>query len=163
MADVELCQSCAAREEASRREGKVGFVVCEECRARLDAAAPPVPMADHPPPWRWKEPLGEDEMPVLLDRDGDVVCHFGDATQYYPSEGEPPEGMAAAVIEAAGETDAFLRNMVNLMRRLLPAAAKHYEQDWTTTTAAPFPAARATLELSEKVLARIDERAKGGV
>lgn len=44
----------------------------------------------HPWPWKWDMGARE-QMPQLLDADGEAVCDFGWSTQYYPTEGSPPD------------------------------------------------------------------------
>lgn len=46
--------------------------------------------ASHPWPWKWIPEVG-DTMPALVDANGDEIFNFGNARQYYPSEGSPPE------------------------------------------------------------------------
>jgi hypothetical protein len=56
-----------------------------------------------PGPWHWKEELRHDDMPRLLSPSG-RVCDFGNSTQYYPSEGEPPSDEDAAHISTCDPT-----------------------------------------------------------
>jgi hypothetical protein len=42
-----------------------------------------------PGPWQWIHGAG-DTMPKIVGANGEKVCDFGDATQYYPTEGDPP-------------------------------------------------------------------------
>ena len=60
-------------------------------------------MSKHTPgPWRWDDGDCEDDMPRLMAPSG-KVCHFGNAMQYYPTEGKPPSNSDARLIAAAPE------------------------------------------------------------
>lgn len=52
-----------------------------------------------PHPWRWEceETRGTD-MGAILDATGKHVCEFGNAEQYYPTEGSPPNNADLALI-----------------------------------------------------------------
>lgn len=52
-----------------------------------------------PGPWRFEEERGEDMGGFYAGED--IVCHFGDSTQFYPSEGIPPSEANARLIAAA--------------------------------------------------------------
>lgn len=65
-------------------------------------------MSRSPGPFRWKANLGPLELPVLLDADGNVVCDFGNAGQYYPTEGTPPSESNAELLRASAEALALL-------------------------------------------------------
>ena len=44
-------------------------------------------------PYTWEPPIkwpAEGDNGRILGANGETVCHFGDSTQYYPSEGDPP-------------------------------------------------------------------------
>jgi len=58
-----------------------------------------------PGPWYWVDDgdLDITEMPKLRGAQGVEVCNFGDGTAYYPTEGEPPNLIDAALIAAAPE------------------------------------------------------------
>jgi hypothetical protein len=58
------------------------------------------------------DPKDADDMPHLLDANGDEVCSFGYSTDYYPSEGVPP-----------GDADRALIADAPLMLQLLREAA----------------------------------------
>lgn len=44
-----------------------------------------------------------EDMPALFADDGSLVCWFGNATEYYPTEGTPPNEANAHLIAAAPE------------------------------------------------------------
>jgi hypothetical protein len=70
------------------------------------------PVMQHTPgPWQWKD--GEyPDMPELVSPAGSV-CWFGNDEQYYPTCGEPPSGADMALIAAAPDLLAALRNFVD--------------------------------------------------
>ena len=94
--------------------------ITDKGRAMLQVAA------HTPGPWYWvasadddgidrNEPSG---LPALVSVHGPVVCWFGDAERYYPSEGHPPHEADARLIAAAPELLAELRHLVRLMEPL---------------------------------------------
>ena len=68
-------------------------------------------MSKHSPgPWKWSKEIPRDnELPVLLDASDQVVCGFGNAAQYYPTEGLPPNVADARLIEKAPQLLAMLK------------------------------------------------------
>ena len=74
-----------------------------------------------PGPWTWgKRKLAEAPVGTLYGKDGAVVCDFGDATQFYPSEGELPSAADARLIAAAPdllETLQRARQVLHLTHR----------------------------------------------
>ena len=59
--------------------------------------------AKHTPgPWSWAETSSSMNMPCLTSPSGEI-CNFGDDTQYYPTEGIPPNEANARLIAAAPE------------------------------------------------------------
>lgn len=79
-----------------------------------------------PGPWHWDDgdPL-DNLMPRLVSESGEVVCDFGDCTQYYPTEGTPPDEFNARLIAAAPE----LLSALLLARAELPIAAASWNED----------------------------------
>lgn len=58
-----------------------------------------------PGPWRWQPSphRTHPDMGAFFGADGRRVCWFGDAEQYYPTQGEPPSEADAHLIAAAPE------------------------------------------------------------
>lgn len=54
-----------------------------------------------------------DDMGGFYGPRGEQVCHFGDCTTYYPSNGEPPSEADARLMAAAPELLAFAQAYVN--------------------------------------------------
>lgn len=63
----------------------------------------PSPQPAHTPgPWHWEDGEEFNNMPHLMAGEA-VVCHFGDDTRYYPTEGTPPSDEDKRLIAAAPE------------------------------------------------------------
>ena len=96
-----------------------------------------------PGPWHWDDgdPL-DNLMPRLVSESGEVVCDFGDCTQYYPTEGTPPDEFNARLIAAAPELLAALQQLLPHYRK----AVKLYDPntDDPFTVAARIAIAKAT-------------------
>jgi hypothetical protein len=58
-----------------------------------------------PRPWRFEKAEEWDDMGRIVDADGETVCSFGDATQYYPTQGDPPDEDNLAFLLAAVNRD----------------------------------------------------------
>lgn len=56
-----------------------------------------------PGPWNWvpSPHATHPDMGAFFSEGGQRVCWFGDAEQYYPSQGEPPSDADARLIAAA--------------------------------------------------------------
>ena len=66
-------------------------------------------MKHTPGPWNWDD--GEDQdLPKLL-APSSKVCDFGNAEQYYPTSGDPPNEADAHLIAAAPELLAALKRL----------------------------------------------------
>lgn len=63
-------------------------------------------------PWSWQEQDGTD-MPILRGPNGESICDFGSCRQYYPSEGTPPDEADRALIAAAPDLLAALRDVIS--------------------------------------------------
>ncbi len=66
-------------------------------KARKDAM---VRIDEAPKPWIWI-PRIDNDLPKLVRADGSVVCSFGNDEQYYPTQGEPPNGPDGQLMAAA--------------------------------------------------------------
>jgi hypothetical protein len=74
-------------------------------------------MSHTPGPWTWRvgAPGQDCGAPVgtIVGRDDALVCDFGDATQFYPDEGMPPNDADRALIVAAPDLLAALKGMLD--------------------------------------------------
>lgn len=66
-----------------------------------------------PGPWEWFRPGGK-FLPVLRDSNRNEVCNFGNAEDYYPTEGEEPGPEDALLISKAPEMLAMLERIAAL-------------------------------------------------
>lgn len=83
-------------------------------------------MKHTPGPWHWDVPefekgtksynalKNENELPRIVSSTGEEVCHFGNSTEYYPTEGTPPKDSDARLMSAAPELLEALEHMVHL-------------------------------------------------
>jgi hypothetical protein len=85
-----------------------------EIEARLKAATPG--------PWEWHENGGRD-MGRFDGAEGRSVCTFGDSSDYYPTQGEPPETWDRDLIAHAPTDLASLIATVRSLRTALARAA----------------------------------------
>ncbi len=92
-----------------------------EMDARVEAASPG--------PWRWSvNPSAMAEDVGSIDAPGGRVCWFGDQTQYYPCEGEPPSASDLAFIIAARADVPALIAEVRRLRELVAGGEYGTEQ-----------------------------------
>lgn len=77
--------------------------------------------AHTPGPWHWEDGEEFNNMPHLMAGEA-VVCHFGDDTRYYPTEGTPPSNEDKRLIAAAPELLAALQEAADYTR--------HPDYDW---------------------------------
>lgn len=63
-------------------------------------------------PWCFKRKDDDTDNGGLYNLEGDLVCHFGDSEQYYPTDGTPPDEDDMALITAAPDLLEALQNMV---------------------------------------------------
>ena len=72
-------------------------------------------MTRSPGPWVWElDPdwnNNGDEGGIKSVPTGELVCHFGDSTQYYPTSGAPPDEADRALICAAPDLYAALKDI----------------------------------------------------
>lgn len=81
-----------------------------------------------PKPWKWVDRVlkgpakyaGPSDMGGFIGADGKVVCWFGDAEDYYPTEGEPPSDADKALIASAPELLEALIGVVSVADRDTP-------------------------------------------
>lgn len=68
-------------------------------------------MKHSPGPWKWDDDkdLDDEQLPVLRDASGNVVCDFGVDVTYYPTAGTSPVEADARLIAAAPELLEFVR------------------------------------------------------
>ena len=74
-------------------------------------------MSKHTPgPWTYeksgRESGLEGDMPAIFGPDREVICDFGDSTQYYPTEGVPPSEADARLIAAAPDLLQALQELI---------------------------------------------------
>jgi len=72
-----------------------------------------------PGPWHWDsqdDVIDCGNLPALRAANGETICHFGDDTDYYPTEGNPPSEADARLIAAAPELRAALEELYALVR-----------------------------------------------
>lgn len=96
-------------------ESRAGGLELDAIAARLKTATPG--------PWHWTDGVG-DELRALRATDGLIVCDFGDATQYYPTEGSEPNDADAELIAHAPEDIAALLAEVAVLRTALRQIAE---------------------------------------
>lgn len=70
-------------------------------------------------PWCFKRKDDDTDNGGLYNLEGNLVCHFGDSEQYYPTDGTPPDEDDMALITAAPDLLAALQRMVPLYESLL--------------------------------------------
>lgn len=72
-------------------------------------------------PWHWSDGVG-DTLATLRAANGTEICNFGDATQYYPTEGSEPNATNAALIAHAPQDVAALLDALRQTRTELQFA-----------------------------------------
>lgn len=77
-------------------------------------------------PWCFKRKDDDTDNGGLYNSEGNLVCHFGDSEQYYPTDGTPPDEDDIALITAAPDLLEALQNMIGafdnpIVRRKLPS------------------------------------------
>lgn len=68
-------------------------------------------------PWCFKRKDDDTDNGGLYNLEGNLVCHFGDSEQYYPTDGTPPDEDDTALITAAPDLLAVLQSIVELQTR----------------------------------------------
>lgn len=76
--------------------------------------------------WCFKRKDDNTDNGGLYNLEGNLVCHFGDSEQYYPTDGTPPDEDDMALITAAPDLLEALQNMIGafdnpIVRRKLPS------------------------------------------
>lgn len=78
------------------------------------------PLRHSPLPWKWVASTDMNNLGAFIAADGSTVCDFGDATQYYPTEGtEPSEADRILIVERVNGFDSLVRERYVLALRLL--------------------------------------------
>ena len=63
-------------------------------------------------PWCFKREDDDTDNGGLYNLEGNLVCHFGDSEQYYPTDGVPPDEDDMTLITAAPDLLEAMQNMV---------------------------------------------------
>lgn len=63
-------------------------------------------------PWCFKRKDDDTDNGGLYNLEGNLVCHFGDSEQYYPTDGTPPDEDDMALITAAPDLLEALQNLM---------------------------------------------------
>lgn len=64
-------------------------------------------------PWCFKRKDDDTDNGGLYNLEGNLVCHFGDSEQYYPTDGTPPDEDDMALITAAPDLLEALQGVIN--------------------------------------------------
>jgi len=64
-----------------------------------------------PGPWKWMEPPHVGDGPVLLDRNGNEVCNFGNTSWHEPEGGIEPSPADRTLIRLSPDMASMLREL----------------------------------------------------
>ena len=98
-------------------------------------------------PWEFCINDNDTDMGSIINSESKVVCRFGDYEQYYPKEGDPPDGDDMNLILAAPD--------------LLEACKEAHKLFSGCSCDGAYPryeAKKKTLEMLEKAIARAEGR-----
>ena len=84
-------------------------------------------------PWRWalsQDAIGSyGDQPALVGPNNDIICHFGDSTQYYPTEGYPPSDEDSRLIAKAPEMREAIAKLLAITEPDMDAAFEEERAD----------------------------------